>query len=354
MSDQEPAPAIDPLTSATLYLCTISYARNIATIPALVRSMPPLAPGGSWACLWGPAQSSDQSNLAFMAGYFQRGALQSIYVTIRGTNIFLGEDIWGILQQIWQDLDATSQVPLPWAPPGSPERIAQGTSDGLTVIQNLTDGTGMNLATYLASLLAANANITTVVTGHSLGGCLASVAAPWIEAIRPASYKGIVQPITFAAPTAGNAAFAGSYSTMFKTARRFQNTLDVVPLAFQNVPGIVDIYSPYGLDAPDLVWGGVFGWYALLLYYNATYQQPGQGTQLLPGTFFQGDPHDWYAQALYQHHPSTYLSLLTGQPVPPAVLAPSATPFGAQARLAKRIGSMDAALKRIATPPATE
>ena len=185
MADEDATlPKPDPLTMATLQLCSISYARDITTIPALIAAMPPIIKNGRWMRLWGPVQSQYQSNLAFVAGSLnQAGGVESICVTIRGTNIYLGEDIWGILQQIWQDIDATSQVRLPWLPPSSPVRIAQGTMDGLNHIIGLTDSKGVSLGDYLKKTLGtpAYSNIKTVVTGHSLGGCLATVVAPWIE-----------------------------------------------------------------------------------------------------------------------------------------------------------------------------
>lgn len=351
MADQDPTLlTIDPLNLATLYLCNISYARDITTIPGLVRNTPVLTSDGVWRRLWGPAQSCDESNLAFVAGYSLNGssAVQSICVTIRGTDLYLGEDIWGILWQIWEDVDATSQVPLPWAPPGNRARIAQGTSDGLNIIMGLSDENGLSLGDYLKSFLgtASNSHVTSLVTGHSLGACLATVVAPWIESIRPASYKGIVQPITFAGPTAGNADFAAYYTTTFTTARRFQNTLDIIPLALQNLANVVDIYSPDGLDAPDLIWAAIFGMQGLLDLFGVTYMQPPRGTQMLSGIFFPQDQDDWYAQALHQHHPATYLSLLMRTPVAESALPQSTTPFGREARLAKRIGSIDDALKR--------
>ena len=266
--------------------------------------------------------------------------MASIYVTIRGTNIYLGEDIWGILLQIWQDIDGTSQVPLPWLPTSSPVRIAQGTMDGLHHIKGLTIAKGVSLGDYLTKTLGtpAYSNIKTVVTGHSLGGCLATVVAPWIELIQPVSYKGTIQPITFAAPT-------------FTTARRFQNTLDIIPLAFQDLLDVGFIYRSYGLDTPDIVWTGITGMEFWLLYYNMTYMQPAAGTQELTGNFLEVPEWDWYDEALFQHHPATYRGLLLGQPLLESSLPHSTVTLGTEARLANRIGSLDA-LKRAVRPGA--
>ena len=359
MADQDAMlPTPDPLTMATLQLCSISYARDISTIPALIAAMPPIINKGRWMRLWGPVQSDDQSNLAFVAGSLnQAGGVESICVTIRGTDIYMGEDIWGILQQIWQDIDGTSQVPLSWLPPSSPVRIAQGTSQGLSVIIGLTETNGtkkVSLGDYLKKTLGtpAYSNIKTVVTGHSLGGCLASVVAPWIDSIRPVSYKGTIQPITFAAPTAGNNDFATYYSTTFTTARRFQNTLDIIPLALQDLLDIGFIYRSYGLDTPDIVWTGITGMEFWLLYYKMTYMQPAAGTQELTGNFLEVPEWDWYDEALFQHHPATYRGLLLGQPLlGESALPHSTVTLGTEARLAKRIGSIDA-LKRAVRPGA--
>src|ERR1041385_5345602 len=127
MTDQAAAPpAPDQLTLQTLYLCSISYAADITTIPALVLKTPVRSVGGLWRCIWGPAQDSDQSNLAFVAGYFPNPSLgpQSICVTIRGTDVDVN-DIWGIMEQVWEDIDGAFQVQLPGAPSGV--LVAQGT-----------------------------------------------------------------------------------------------------------------------------------------------------------------------------------------------------------------------------------
>jgi hypothetical protein len=349
MTSQDTVPqAVDPLTLATLYLCSVSYYADITTIPSAVGGTPTLAPGPHWKCLWGPAQDSDESNLAFVAGYFANASAttpQYICVTVRGTDGDI-TDIWGILEQIWQDIDATDPKPMPWAP-SDPARIAGGTLDGLKIIEALT-ANGQSLSDYLTTFFSdpANANVTTLVTGHSLGGCLATVVAPWIRSLLP-NYKGTIQPITFAGPTAGDVNFANYYNALFPSARRYQNSLDVIPLAFYNLGGIDSIYASYGLDTPDVVWLGILGMKAALDLTGASYVQPSQGQQILPGAFFLNDKSDWYAQALHQHHLATYLGLLTNAPVDETTLPPPSVAHSTKAKLAKSIGSIDTALKRI-------
>jgi len=350
MSSINPAlQTADAITLATLDLCTASYLPDITAIPASVQAAPPLAAGGKWQCIWGPAQDSDESNLALVAGYFQRpnAAPQTICITVRGTD-FAITDIWGMLEQIWEDVDASDPRPMPWAL-NDPARIASGTLDGLAVIQALTDpATGQPLTQFLASFLAqpANANVTILVTGHSLGGCLATIVAIWIRILLP-DHRGTIQPITFAAPTAGNSGFATYYNALFPAARRFQNSLDVIPLAYCDLGGIDSIYAANTLDTPDIIWLGVLGMKGALDIMEASYVQPAQGQQILPGAFLPNDSTDWYAQALHQHHLATYQALLTGTQVDTTALPQPTGRHTKKARLTKRIGSIDTALQRL-------
>ena len=52
----------------------------------------------------------------FVAAYFMAGGLPPTFAAVvtRGTDVDV-DDGWGIIEQIWEDLDITSQVPLPWA-----------------------------------------------------------------------------------------------------------------------------------------------------------------------------------------------------------------------------------------------
>ena len=348
MTSESPVPQpVDPLTLATLYLCNIAYNADITTIPAAIGGAPLLDPGPYWKCLWGPAQDSDESNLAFVAGYFPSAGAktpQYICVTIRGTDVDI-DDIWGILYQVWEDLDATTQLPLPWEQ-SDPARVAKGTLDGLAVIEALTapDGQGneQSLSDYLTAFLSdpANANVTSLVTGHSLGACLATVVAPWMRSLVP-GYKGTIQPITFAGPTAGDVNFANYYDKHFPTARRYQNSLDVVPRAYYDLDIIHSIYANLidGIETPEFVNLGIDVMTDELDYYELSYVQPSRGAQILDGIFLLSDT-DWYAQALHQHHLATYLALLTNTPVNEAALPRPGVLHSIERRLIRRIGSM--------------
>jgi triacylglycerol lipase len=339
----------DALTLATLALCTASYLQDITTIPAAVQNTPPLAAGGQWQCVWGPAQDSDEANLALVAGYFPspnpRAAPQTICVAVRGTDFDI-TDVMGMLEQIWEDLDATDPQPMPWAL-NDPARIASGTLDGLAIVQGLTAG-GQTLGGFLTQFFAqpTNANIPILVTGHSLGGCLATIVATWIRVLLP-DYRGTIQPITYAAPSAGNSDFVTYYDALFPAARRFQNSLDIIPLAYDGLGGIDSIYAGNMLATPDIVWLGVLGMEAALEITGASYMQPSQGQQILPGTFLPDDAADWYAQALHQHHLATYLALLTGTQVDTTALPQPSVAHTATARLVRRVGSIETALNRL-------
>jgi triacylglycerol lipase len=348
MSNTNPAPpTADALTLATLALCTASYLPDITTIPAAVQTTPPLTAVGQWQCIWGPVQDSDESNLALVAGYFPnpKAGPQTICVTLRGTDFDI-TDIWGMLEQIWEDLDASDPQPMPWAL-NDPARIASGTLDGLAIIQELT-ANGQTLGQFLTTFFsqAENANVTILVTGHSLGGCLATIVTTWIRVLLP-DFRGTIQPITFAAPTAGNSEFTTYYGELFPLARRFQNSLDVIPLAYYDLGAIDSIYADNMLDTPDIIWLGVLGMEAALDIMDASYVQPAQGEQILPGVFLLNDATDWYAQALHQHHLATYLGLLTGTEVDTTALPQPSVTHAAKARLVKRIGSIDDALARL-------
>lgn len=300
----------DIFSYSFMQLCGLSYDVDPSDIPARVQDPANVSPWGQgrWKCVWGPALDPDEANLVYVAAYYDGGLPVAAAVVIRGTDIT--DDPWGDLWEAFEDLDVAFQYPLPWAT-WSPARVAGGTLDALTTIQSLLSG-GSTLLEFLASFLGSPANQKPVlaVTGHSLGGCLASVAAPWLKsalALRGVSVP--IVPTTFAAPTAGNAAFAAYLGQTFQYAPRYYNSLDMVPYGWSNLPGVQSLYDEYGLTTPLLVQAAVDTMEGLMDAGGASYAQPADaGT--LTGTFcFQ---LSWYQQVSTQHDHRNYIALLGG------------------------------------------
>ena len=307
--------ASDPYVVSYLRLCELSYQLPATIRPAVAR-LPRLSPSGTWKCVWGPVLPPDQSNLVYVAAYYDdTGELDFAAVVIRGTD--LGLDLWGLLVEIFEDLDVLEQEQFPWMPPTRRPLVAQGTLKGLSIIQGLRDGDGgPRLLPFVAALLqGSNAgSASLVVTGHSLGGCLTTVVAPWLQATL--SQKGIanaVVPVTFAAPTAGNTAFADCCSSSLP-AQRFFNSLDVVPLAWQSLELMKTIYEPHGVPVPEDVDLAITFDEDLMSAAQVSYAQPPTTDRELSG-HFATSLRDWSDQAYKQHHPATYMKLLGGTSV---------------------------------------
>jgi triacylglycerol lipase len=306
----------DLFAASYLQLCSVSY-EDPSQIPGLVEHVKPLFDGGLWRCTWGPSNDPYDANLVFVASYFAGPGGPPILaaVVVRGTDVDI-QDTWGILVQSFEDMAVLVQTPPPW--PSSPGAlVADGTLDALATIQGLQSG-GQTLLQFLSGHLGAPDNMQPllVVTGHSLGACLTTVVAPWLKYdLAGAGVNAPIVPVTFAAPTAGNAAFASDFSAAFPYSLRYANSLDIVPRAWWDLDGLASIYNPCGLDCPEVAYLAIESYEALMDWTGVSYQQPQAGTRLLDGACAPGNPPpDWYDEALAQHHPATYLSLLGGSP----------------------------------------
>src|ERR1700733_9901813 len=172
----------------------------------------------SWQVAWGPALNADRSNLLYAVRNSETGQFA---VSIRGSDF----SFW--LNWI-EDLATIRLVPYDEFVPSASKtaQIAFGTAVGLRQLLGMRDGT-KSLETFLT---AAPEGTPILITGHSLGGCLASVLAPCV-----ASWVGSTSSVsvyTVAAPSPGNEDFAAYYNMMFtlqsgySTAFRFFNSLD--------------------------------------------------------------------------------------------------------------------------------
>jgi Lipase (class 3) len=309
------AASSNPYVVSYLKLCQLSY-QNSNTISQAVHALQPVNPGGSWQCVWGPAQPLDQSNLAFVAAYFdQPGTLAFAAVVLRGTDVAI-DNVWGIIEQMAEDFDVLHQTSFPWMPAGSGALVAQGSLDALNIVQQLTYG-GQRLLPFLTAMLSGPQakNASLVVAGHSLGGCLATLVAPWLQVTLGQSAIGsAIVPVTFAAPTAGNSGFSDYYSSNLSRSMRYFNSLDIAPLAWQSLESMKTIYSPDGVSAPELVQFGIDFYEALMDKAGVSYSQPTANAIELPGQFSRTAP-TWLEQAYFQHHTTTYMTLLGGTSV---------------------------------------
>ena len=189
----------------------------------------------SWEVAWGPALNADRSNLLYAARNSETGQLA---VSIRGSDF----SFW--LNWL-EDLAVIRLVPYDQFVPTASKtaQIAYGTAVGLRQVLGMQDGTE-SLETFLT---AAPEGTPILITGHSLGGCLASALAPCV-----ADWVGNTSTVfvyTIAAPSPGNEDFASYYNVLFNqsghsTAFRFFNSLDVVPNAWASLNTVETYYPP--------------------------------------------------------------------------------------------------------------
>jgi hypothetical protein len=149
-------------------------------------------------------------------------------IAIRGSLI---EFSWNALQNwIYQDLNVTSQQAWKYTNDSSKAKVAEGSWEGWQNMTRLVDKTS---GKTLLSFLETNTNRTTpiLITGHSLGGSLATVYASycWQYFKDKGKPREMVDVITFAAPAAGNTAFAKDFNKKFPHSIRFENSNDIVP-----------------------------------------------------------------------------------------------------------------------------
>jgi hypothetical protein len=322
-----------PFSIICLQMCDVSYL-PLVQIPKCVAQVNRLTPDAPWECTWA-WQDEDNSNLAFVAlHYLSDGKPDQAVLTIRGTDIAV-PDLWGVLWQAWEDLDFLVQERVTWASDKYPNAsVAQGTMKGANEILNLMSP-GQTLEAYLTNLFTDYPDLTLTVTGHSLGGCLTTVVASKLRGkIFPKERfpNAQIQAVTFAAPSAGNQAFANYFQSQFTETQSsttlyhcYASGLDVAPFSWGNLLGLGAIYVQLvgpSFFTPEAVVGGILGLEAAMAFIEVSYGQPSLAAP--PNQALIAPAPDWYAEAFYQHHPATYMQWFGGTNVglaPPVLIS---------------------------------
>jgi hypothetical protein len=310
----QPLPSFSPTYTAPqimMTLAAIAYAPADEIAHYLANTS--YATQGLWNVVWGPVVTPDTSaNLVYVVQYKS----DPIYaVVVRGTVLTFS---LATLVDLYEDLDVGTQSN--WEYPSVQDaQAANGTLYALGALTQLT----WNDMTLLDFLSTHTAGGWLFVTGHSLGGCLTSVLAPWLQyQLSTQSQPFIGVPFTFAAPTAGNAAFANWYSETFSgRSWRYYNTIDMVPFVWENLSGITALFPSPGPSCPDLMQGLIDLVNAWLTDWDqVSYAQTNGPGNALPNEATAMS--DWFSEVALQHNHNTYLTLLGA----PTINIPSMVP----------------------------
>ncbi|MFP2907938.1 lipase family protein [Pyxidicoccus sp. 3LFB2] len=257
---------------------------------------------GGWSIVWGPATQGQ--DLVYVAS---NGAGQYA-VVVRGT-------LFDRIEDVIQDKAVATQEALPFSAPSfSGAMVSKGVVEVWKNINAMVSSVpGSGTGSLLAFLGGLSGSPSLLVTGHSLGGQMATVLAAWFQSTL--TEVSSVLPLTFAAPTAGDPAFASCFDTVFSNARRYYNTLDVVPLLW-TVEGLTSILSMYaGGPQCGPACRVAVNWALNTLQSNGlTYTQPSVSTSL-PGQLYSTGWLGAFESEVNDQHRALYYMYLLGIPL---------------------------------------
>ncbi|MFT6845268.1 MAG: hypothetical protein ACJAUV_001461 [Flavobacteriales bacterium] len=288
-------------------IASIAYDSTLTELKAKLADKN-LSTQGNWELVWGP----EDINTTKIFVVKNKNALKPTYaVSIQGTTDSLLSWLY--------DFDDFKLVPLPWSA-NNQKQIGIGLRDAWRNI-SLMQSSNVNLLTFLKNTPVGT---QVYVTGHSLGGALATIVAAWLHDTLPGK---IIKPITFAGQTAGNSLFARNYNVRFKSNtpealdKRYFNTLDIVPMGFSNIAEIKKLYQSPGPACPFATKVLIDGFELALNISGDEYIQVGT-PYLLPSRVIPAST--FFKEIGFQHSHFTYQYLMKvpftdklPQPYPP-------------------------------------
>ncbi|MEJ8653575.1 IPT/TIG domain-containing protein [Streptomyces sp. MS1.AVA.3] len=293
-------------------------------------SDPSLATQGSWQLVW-LALSEANANMAYIAR--STNGSNEFVVVARGTDADLTD--------ILEDLDVGTVVPFPESGSPKPIAVSKGAMDAFKRVVNArsiaspSPNATLNQALSVALKSAPSSPQPTVyLTGHSLGGCIATMLAPYLQA-QTWTKQPKFAVITYAAPTAGTQSFVDYFDSVpWVIDERQNNAYDLVPHAWADLDTTAGWYPSPGPQATEevkLLIGGISK-----RTKGNVYVQPGTLSPMntsytsLAKNLVNKTTQDFLGQVAFQHANSTYLDLVGAPPVPTGPVVTDMTPtFGA-------------------------
>ncbi|GFE19272.1 hypothetical protein Sgleb_73190 [Streptomyces glebosus] len=289
-----------------------------------------LATQGAWELMW-LALSEANANMAYIAR--STNGSNEFAVVARGTDADLTD--------ILEDLDVGTVVPFPESGSPKPITVSKGARNAFqrvvkarSIVSPSPNATLAQALSVALDAAPASPQPTVYLTGHSLGGCIATMLAPYLQAQTwPKQPKFAV--MTYAAPTAGGQSFVDYFNSVpWVIDERQNNAYDLVPHAWADLDTTAGWYPSPGPQATEEV-KVLIGTISKRTKGNV-YVQPGTlclmntGYTSLAKNLVNKTTQDFLGQVAFQHANSTYLDLVGAPPVPsPPVVTTMSPTFGA-------------------------
>jgi Lipase (class 3) len=265
---------------------------------------------GKWKLVWGPGLNSDYSNMMFVVKDTTTEP-NRYAIAVRGTD-------WCYFFDWKEDASAIEFDAYPYGESG--DSVSHGALYGLNQLLAMRDPvTNQTLVSYLNSI-SASSNLM-YITGHSLGGQLATILSSWFLD-NGYSSKFKLKSYTYAAPSTGNETYVQHFAKIFEAANaeshRVVNSNDLVPNFCATLESVLINQIP--TTVPKSVEGVIFGLDVYLIKYDLIYKNV--GTEYNLGTispdscsYTPGSIDQYACWVAYEHHTNTYLTLLNAPPV---------------------------------------
>lgn len=225
-----------------MQLASITYCSLTHNVRSTLHAVLP-----GWQLVWEPVKVIG-GNYAFIA----YNGVQYV-IAIRGSIL---EFSWAAFDN-WFEQDFNIFLQEKWIytqNPAADPKISRGAWDGLQDLMVLTDKNGDTMESFILKNAIPNGKFIGI-TGHSLGGNLATVYAMYLRyqiLQSGGTLPAIYSVLTFAAPTSWNIAFADEFDASLTNTWRYYGMLDIVPFSACDVIGLGNLYPPPAPSASSI------------------------------------------------------------------------------------------------------